>query len=173
MTLRSLLLGAALFSQGAVFAQSDLQQVNQIRRYCDDINASRWTERRVAELDEAWIDAYYRDGELRKISARTFSETASGVTEYYLRNDTLIHVYEQLTDYTASPADSTTLEATLQDMTATLLVPRKVESRSFFVNNRLIRYYTNGPALAPPARADHAVRTLQRLGRLREAVKKR
>ena len=172
MSLRTLLLGSALLVGTVSPAQTDLEQVNEIRRQCADINASHWTERRVAEVADTWVDAYYRNGELRKISARTFSEAGSGVAEYYVHAGELIHVYTQRTSYTQSPADSTTLEAALAPLSETLLVPQKVETRAFFAQRQLIRQYTSGKPLAADDREAFTQSTLERFAELRQAVQK-
>ena len=172
MTFRSLLLGAALLSQTAAPAQSDLDRINTIRRTCDDINATHWTDRRVAELDDSWIDAFYRGAELRKISVRTFDEAGSSVAEYYLHDGALVYVYEQATHYDESPADSTSMEAALEPLPDAALPPRRVSHRSFFDGDVLFRRYSSAGPLDPEARLAEGRRLLQRLATLRAAVEK-
>ena len=171
MTFRSLLLGAALLSQTAVSAQSDLDRINQIRRLCADINATHWTDRKVAELGDSWIDAYYHQDELRKISVRTFNEADSGLEEFYLHEGALVYVYAEATRF-ASPADSTTLEATLAPLTDAVLVPQRVTLRAYFGDAGLLRLYTGTPPLTPGERALEAARLQTRYAAVREALLK-
>ena len=172
MIFRSLFLGAALLTQTAVSAQSDLDRVNQIRRTCADINATHWTDRRVAELDDSWIDAYYRGEELRKISVRTFDEAGSSVAEYYVADDALIYVYQQTTRYDESPADSTSMEAALAPLPDGALPPHRVEHRSFFADGVLFRRYSSEQPLDAVAREAKGDELLARYATLRAAVEK-
>ena len=131
-------------------AQSTLESVNAIRRHCDAINATAWTQRRVVELTDSeeggFADFYFHNDELTKITVRTFNEAAHRVEEFYLQDSKLIQVYEKGVRYDRSVADSTTLEATAEPFLPILTAPERFEQRSYFKDSQLLRTYPQMPS---------------------------
>ncbi|HHG83698.1 MAG TPA: hypothetical protein ENJ82_03025 [Bacteroidetes bacterium] len=136
-----LVLSALALSLNA-HAQASSQDIEEIREQFKWINAQKDFERVYFDNDEfidelpsegCGMEAYYKDGEVYKIVEECFGSTQLYTTEYYLKNEQLIFVYSQESEFVRIPGTGEESEAEVY-----------YENRVYYKDGEIIRHLEKG-----------------------------
>ena len=126
-------------------AQASSQDINEIRAQFKWINSQKDFERVYFENEEftdnlpsegCGMDVYYKDGEVYKIVEECFGSTRFYTTEYYLKNEQLIFVYSQESEFIRIPGTGEESEAEVY-----------YENRLYYKDGEIIRHLEKGESV--------------------------
>lgn len=134
--------------------RANYQQLNAVRRWDKVVRRERHNS-----TDGGEAAYYYQAGRLAKVVTHDYGETGQWLTEYYLLPDQqLSFVYEKTYDYNRPYyQDSAQAQVMGDSVVFDLAKSRIEETRSYFVQGRLIRQLGNPVGgSAPPNKARQA-----------------